>query len=156
MAMGFSRDEPLRRPGNRRKTPASPPRIGPPKGCQRCTTQGRHREASRAAHFTAFLCHARTGRWLRHPNRAGTAGTQRREHDNDLHSRLEPRRKGSPKPPRRTRRRRGSVAAITVLCRSAIMELSRSAFVDSYWFPQTLTSPWNFEMIRDAVERFEG
>jgi hypothetical protein len=63
--------------------------------------------------------HPSAGRWLRHQDGSRAAGAHRREHHDDLHPCLEPRREGSPKPCGRTRHQPPAIAAITELCRSA-------------------------------------
>ena len=52
----------------------------------------RHREAGELPHLPPLLRHPSARGRLRHPHGAGTAGPRRREDDDDLHARAEPRR----------------------------------------------------------------
>jgi len=61
---------------------------------ERCTRESatRVRQARDAAHAQAFFCYAPTGSRLRHPHRARVVGAPRRQYDDDLYPRPEPRR----------------------------------------------------------------
>lgn len=51
------------------------------------------------SHVTAFFCYSPAGGRVRHSNHSRVAGAQRRQYDDDLHARPQPRRKMCAEPP---------------------------------------------------------
>ncbi len=79
--------------------PYSPDRAATCGAC--CRRDGRSCPTRRLSYVPAFLCRPPTGVGSGHQDRAGTVGAQRRENDDAVHARAEPRWAGSAEPTRR-------------------------------------------------------
>ena len=90
MAVGISRNEPLHRSGNRRAAQTSPARIGFTEGGETSRSKGRDDQTGNPTHVSPFVCHPLARRWLRHPHGSRTSRPPRCQHDDDLHTRVEP------------------------------------------------------------------
>ena len=88
--MGFSGYPVLRGSVYRSAVQASFARVGHSKSCKGGSQKGWFNQTGYMPFLATFVCDAVTGGWLRHPNGTRTARAQRREHDDDLHSCLEP------------------------------------------------------------------
>ncbi len=83
-----------------RKYPASSPRDCPPARLQRCRPPRRHLQACNLPHVAPLLCDSLARGRPRHPHDPGAAGPPRRQHDDDLHARAQPRAERGPEPGR--------------------------------------------------------
>jgi hypothetical protein len=92
--------EPLSRPADRPSPPASPARVCPAASGQGRRAPGRDRQAPHPSHAETFVRHPSARRRPRHPHRAGTARTSRRDHDTDLYPRSESGPRRGPQPSR--------------------------------------------------------
>ncbi len=92
LAVRVSRTDALGRPALRKGAQA--PRLGGRIAARRTSrgSQGRPYQARELPYLSPLLCYASAGSGLRHPNRAGAAGTFRRAHHHDLHPCAESRR----------------------------------------------------------------
>jgi len=79
---------------NRRRRTASRSRIDHTEGGERRREKGGIGQARHMPHLSTFVRHAVAGRRLRHPNRPGASGAQRREDHDDLHPCPQPGRQG--------------------------------------------------------------
>ncbi len=84
-------EEDVRRGAGWVEATASSRRVRPPAGREGGRLEVGPHQAGDLSHTPAFLRDPPSRRRLRHPDRPGTSGTQRREHDHDLHARFEPR-----------------------------------------------------------------
>jgi hypothetical protein len=83
---------------NRAQIQASSRRIRPSARGERGGFVGRYEKACHLSHVPALVCHSPPRGRLRPPDDPGTVGASRRQHDDDLHARSQPRWEVRPKP----------------------------------------------------------
>ncbi len=88
----------LPRPCHRPLAAAPPSRNRPSAGIRGCRARRAGGQARNLPHATSQLRHRPPGAGLRHPHHPGAPGSQRRQHDDDLHPRPQPRRPGVTSP----------------------------------------------------------
>src|SRR5271169_6012218 len=91
---------PLRR-ASRRTPTTSPARVRDATCVQRRGAELRNHEEGNLPYFASFVCNPPTRGWQRRSNDSRAVGPQRRQHDDDLHPRVEPRWAWSAEPARR-------------------------------------------------------
>src|SRR5262245_40352992 len=91
VAVGLPGDTALRRPGHRPAPAPSFARDRLAASGARGRSPGGPWEACDAPYVSALVRHASARGRTRHPYRPGAPGTQRRQHDDDLHTRAQPR-----------------------------------------------------------------
>src|SRR5665647_1389884 len=100
LAVGLSAAAPLEEPPDRRAGTSSRPREHHPAGHEGSGGERRHPQARELPHPAPLLRDPPARGRLRHPHDPGTAWSQGRPHDHDLHARAQPRRPRRAQPDR--------------------------------------------------------